>query len=241
MDNLEQENPEQNPPVESSEQTSPEAQEEERLYAGRFKTDTELEEGYKQSSQEGIRLAQEVKTLREQLSQPKQKEVIQDKLDDLSGYFDADTAKVISGYTERKIQAALNQYTEKSQAEVSFTTQVTESWDETKKIYPEAADPNSKLYQLADKILFEKGLAVRENGTVKLMTPFAYRIAVDSAWAELGRQAPEDGKLKTKKNQATALGGRGSRSAGGGKMTYDQYRAMSDDEKDAYDRQTVQV
>ena len=88
--------------TETTETSQPLGQEE-KLYAGRFKTPEELEEHYKLSSQEGIRLNQENQRLNQLMQQfqrartPAKQEAIRGKIDDvLSKHFEPDTAKVLS-------------------------------------------------------------------------------------------------------------------------------------------------
>lgn len=216
----------------------------ERLYAGRFKTPEELENAYKNSSTEGQRLATRARQLEFELQQartPREAEKIQDKIDDLNKYFDPETAKVLGGWhrneTTRMIQEALNNWQQNNQAQSTFVSQVTEVWEETKKLYPDVADPKSKLYQRANEILLERNLAqASQDGSIQLLTPFAYRIAVEAAVAEQGRQAPDNANLQTRKNQAGLIAGRGSRTTTFGKLNEDQYMALSDEQRDAYDR-----
>lgn len=226
--------------VATEQATQPTQPQEEKVYAGRFKTPEELEEAYRYSSQEGIRLAQELNRLKQQLQQaqtPKQVEAIQDKIDDLTQYFDPETAKVLTGYFKGMLQKELQNFQQQSKSQSEFVSQVNEIWEETKKLYPEASDPKSKLYQRANEILFERNLAeMGTDGTVKLLTPFAYRIAVEAASMELSRQAPENAQLQIKKGQATAVQGKGSKATPTGKLTYEQYQALSDEQKDAYDQ-----
>ena len=137
------------------------------------------------------------------------------------------------------IQEALENYVQTSRSQSEFQTQVNQSWEETKKLYPDVANPQSKLYVRANEILFERGLAKVDDGSgqVQLLTPFAYRIAVEAASAELSRQAPQEAQAQTRKSQAGAVQGRASNFSPKGKLTYDQYSRLSDEEKDAYDRQ----
>lgn len=223
-------------------QTPPEG--EEKLYAGRFKTPEELEESYKHSSQEGIRLAQENKRLQTELQQaqtPKEVAEIKEEIVDLNKHFDADTAKVISEYVDGKIKAGissgLNNFKAESEGQTAFSKQVTEVWDETKKLYPEAADSKSNLYLRANEILFERGLAQTDaSGQLRLLTPFAYRIAVEAASAELSRQVPGNDVLKGKKGRAGAIQGKAGGGTPQGKLSYEQYEKLSDEQKDAYDK-----
>ena len=215
---------------------------EEKLYAGKYKTPEELETAYQSSNSEATRMAQEIKRLNTLIQKvpPKQKEAIQDKIDDLSKYFDPDTAKILTNYTNDKISEAISKERESWKSGTDFVSEVTKVWEETKKLYPEAANPQSKLYLRANEILFERGLAeMSESGQVQLLTPFAYRIAVEAADAELGRQAPANADTKDKKNRATIVAGKGSKIRTGGKLSYAEYSKLSDDDKDAYDKSTT--
>ncbi len=212
---------------------------EEKLYAGRFKTPEELEEHYKLSSTEGQRLAAEVKRLQSLVkgasAQPMQPHNKQGGYD---GFFDNDTDKAL----EWKIQNLLTSYAQSQKSEESYRKQVAESWEDTKKEYPDLANQQSELFQLADKILFERGLATKDEatGVLTLATPFAYRIAVDAAYAQLSKQAPAKQALAAKKGQATAISGRSTSGyVPTGRLTDDQYGKLSEDEKDAYDKWTT--
>jgi len=240
VENTEGLNPEGQQPqgTEVTPQVTP--QEEETLYAGRFKTPEELEDAYKASSQEGIRLAGEVKRLMTQSQQaqtPAKKEEVQDKIVDLTQHFDPETAKILQNYFGQLLQTKLDGFQKTTAEQNSFQSQVTESWEETKKDYPDAANPQSKLYIRANEILMERGLALQNpDGTVQLLTPFAYRMAVEAAVAESNRQAPANAQTRTNKSKAGAIQGRGSKTAVQGKLSYDQYNALTDEQKDAYDK-----
>lgn len=214
--------------------TTPEP--EEKLYAGRFKTPEELEEHYKLSSQEGIRLASEVKRLTGMVQSaltPGEKKEVQEKVTDLTKHFDAETARVLSSYFGNLVEQRFAKSSQETKEQGDFQTQVSESWEETKKLYPEAANPKSKLYIRANEILFERKLATQAtDGTVQLLTPFAYRIAVEAASLELSRQTPAGAKKKV-----GAIQGPGSKATIQGKLTYEQYMALpSDEARDAYDK-----
>ena len=214
----------------------------EKLYAGKYKTPEELESAYASSNSEATRMAQEIKRLNtlQQKAPPVQKEAIQDKIDDLSKYFDPETAKILTNYTNDRIANAITKERQSWKGETDFTSEVTKVWEETKKLYPEAANPQSKLYLRANEILFERGLAeIAENGTVQLLTPFAYRIAVEAASAELGRQAPVNAEVKDKKGRAVQIAGKGSKVRTTGKLSYAEYSKLDDDAKDAYDKSTT--
>lgn len=212
---------------------------EEKLYAGRFKTPEELEEAYKLSSNEGIRLAGEVKRLTTEFQQaqtPVEKEEVRDKINDLSQHFDEDTAKILENYVNNRLETKIAEMGQSNKAQSEFESEVSENWEETKKLYPDVANPQSKLYLRANEIMFERKLAELEaDGTVKLLTPFAYRIAVEAADSELSRQATEAAPNQTKKSQAGIVQGKGSKTVSQGKLTYEEYNKLSDDEKDAYD------
>lgn len=226
-------------------------QEQERLYAGRFKTPEELEEHYKYSSNEGIRLAQEVKRLNAELQQartPKEQQVVQDKIDELYQYFEPETAKILSNYVGKQaktqaqniVRQILSERDNQERARSEFSRAVSENWEETKQLYPEVANPQSKLYQRANEILFERKLAeVANDGTVRLLSPFAYRMAVEAASVELGRQANQTAETQEKKNRAINVQGKTTRNSSSGRLTYEQYLKLSDEEKDAYDQQNI--
>ena len=216
---------------------------EEKLYAGKYKTPEELETAYTNSNKEATRMAQELKRLNTQLQQastPLKKEAIQDKIDDLTKHFDPETARILTGYFDNRIKTMIESSQETSRVQGEFQKSVSDVWEETKKLFPDVANSNSKLYVRANEILFERGLAeIDANGTTRLLSPFAYRMATEAAATELGRQSSEDAGVKVKKGQANMIQGRGSKSFGGGKLTYDQYQKLSDDEKDAYDKSTT--
>lgn len=215
--------------------------EEEKLLAGRFKTPEELETAYKESSTEGQRLAGEVKRLTQMVQSaltPTEKKEVADKVTDLTKHFDTETARVLSSYFGNLVEQRFAKSSQETQAQSEFKTQVSENWEETKKLYPEAANPKSKLYVRANEILFERGLAAQDtDGTVRLLTPFAYRIAVEAASLELSRQTSPSAN----KGKVGAIAGRGSKSVGQGKLTYEQYQALpSDEARDAYDKSQTQ-
>ena len=217
---------------------------EEKLFAGRFKTPEELETGYKESSQEGIRLAQEVRRLSTELQQaktPAKREEIRDKIDDLSKHFEPETAKILTNFVSGKIKegisTALRNFQQETNSQSEFQTEVSKIWEETQKLYPEVTNQKSKLYIRANEILFERKLAESDaTGKLVLLTPFAYRIAVEAASEELSRQAPEDAETQSGKRKANAVAGKGSAAMGKGKLTYEQYMKLPDEERDAYDK-----
>ena len=216
---------------------------EEKLYAGKYKTPEELEEAYTNSNREATRMAQELKrlnTLLQQASTPEKKEAIEEKIDDLTKHFDPETARILQGYFGNLVKSELEKLQETTRTQGEFQKQVTDVWDETKKLFPDVANPNSKLYVRANEILFERGLAeVDATGKIRLLSPFAYRMATEAAYSELGMKASEDAGVKAKKGQAGMVQGKGSKGFGGGKLTYEQYQKLSDEEKDTYDKSTT--
>jgi len=219
---------------------TPEAEKEERLYAGKYKTPEELEGAYESSNREATRMAQEIKrltTLSQQTLTPEKKEAIQDEINDLTKYFDPDTAKILTGYIDNKLKTSIGGFQEQSRVQGEFQKEVSDVWGETVKVYPDAANKDSKLYVRANEILFERKLAeIDGENNIRLLTPFAYRIAVEAAYQELGRQSSEIAATNVKKNQANKIQGKGSKAQGGGKLTYEQYQKLSDEAKDAYDK-----
>jgi len=235
---LTQEGQEQETQTEANEVNQPEGNEG-KLYAGVFKTPEELEQGYVNSNREATRMAQEIRRLVQQASTPKEKEAVAEEITDLTKHFDPETAKILSGYVKNMLKTEFSSFQESSKKQTEFQSQVSDVWEETKKEFPDAANPQSKLYSRANEILYERGLAEQTpDGGVKLLTPFAYRIAVEAASVELGKQASENAGTNAKKGQAGAIQGKGSKTSSG-KLTYDQYNKLSDDEKDAYDKQTT--
>lgn len=214
--------------------------EEEKLYAGRFKTPEELEDAYKHSSTEGQRLSGEVKRLTQMVQSaltPGEKKEAEEKVTDLTKHFDPETARVLSNYFGNLVEQRFAKSSQETKEQGDFQTQVSTVWEETKKLFPEAANPKSKTYIRANKILFERGLAtLGADGTVRLLTPFAYRIAVEAASVELSRQTLPSGK----KGKVGAIQGPGSKPTIQGKLTYEQYMALpSDEARDAYDKSQV--
>ena len=217
--------------------------EEPRLFAGRYKTPEELEEGYKQSSNEGKRLFQEVQRLNaivqsfQKQGTPQQGQP-QGKQGGYDGFFDVDTLAALKWL----INGHLTEYSQARESESEFQRQVSAVWEETKKEYPDLNDQNSELFQLADKILFERGLASRnDKGQLILITPYAYRIAVDTAYAQLSKQTPTRTAQAVKKGQATAVSGRATSGyVPTGRLTDEQYNKLTDEQKDAYDAWCVQ-
>jgi len=215
---------------------------EEKLYAGVYKTPEELEQGYINSNREATRMAQEIKRLSTlaQQAPPKEKEKIEEKITDLTKHFDPDTAKILSGYFKNLLKTEFDGFQENSRVQGEFQKQVTDVWAETEKLFPDVKNQQSKLYVRANDILFERQLAeITPSGEVKLLTPFAYRIAVEAAYTELGRQASENAAAPGKKGRAGMIQGKGSKGFGGGKLSFEQYQKLSDDDKDAYDKSTT--
>ena len=211
--------------------------EEEKLYAGKYKTPEELEAGYENSNREATRMAQEIKRLTGMVQSaltPGEKKEVEEKVTDLTKHFDPETARVLSNYFGNLVEQRLAKSSQETREQSDFQTQVSTVWEETKKLFPEAANPKSKLYIRANEILFERNLATQAaDGTVQLLTPFAYRIAVEAASVELSRQTSVSGK----KGKVGAIQGPGSKVTTQGKLTYEQYMALpSDEARDAYDK-----
>jgi len=213
------------------------------LYAGRTSDPKELERLYGESSNEGKRLAAEVKRLQEivQSIQGQNRATPVQPSPNKGGYedfFDKETDAAIKWY----IRNHLNEFAQSQKSESAYQKQVADCWAETLKEYPDLNNQQSELFQLADKILFERGLATRDDsGVLILATPYAYRIAVDAAYAQLSKQAPNKQAIVAKKGQATSVSGRAT---GGytptGVLTEETYNKLSDEQKDAYDAWTVQ-
>ncbi len=210
---------------------------EEKLYAGKYKTQEELETGYINSNAEATRMAQEIVRLKQMVQSsltPGEALEAKDKIVKLENHFDEGTSKVLNQYFEQLMKTKLAENTQVAQTETAFATQVSNSWQETLKLYPEAADPKGKLYVRANEIMFERELAQVDpaDGKVVLSTPFAYRMAVEAASLELGKQATPS----VNKPRINAIQGPGGKPAVQGKLTYEQYMALpSDEERDAYD------
>ena len=224
------------PPMGTEEPVTPPV-EEEKLLAGKYKTVEELESGYANSNQEATRMAQEIKRLTGMVQSaltPGEKKEVADKVTDLTKHFDGETSRVLDSYFNGLMEQRLAKSSQETKEQGDFQTQVSESWEETKKLFPEAANPKSKLYIRANEILFERNLATQAaDGTVQLLTPFAYRSAVEAASLELSRQTSPSGN----KGRVGAIAGRGSKTTTQGKLTYEQYMALpSDEARDTYDK-----
>jgi hypothetical protein len=211
--------------------------EDEKLYAGKYKTVEELESGYANSNQEATRMAQEIKRLTGMVQSaltPGEKKEVEEKVTDLNKHFDSETARVLSSYFGNLVEQRFAKSSQETKEQSDFQSQVSTVWEETKKLFPEVANPKSKLYIRANEILFERNLAAQAtDGTVQLLTPFAYRIAVEAASVELSRQTSPSGN----KGRVSAIQGKSSKSVGQGKLTYEQYMALpSDEARDAYDK-----
>jgi len=208
-----------------------------KLYAGRYKTPEELEEGYKNSSTEGKRLFAEVQRLTQLVKGTGAQPASQPKGKGYEDFFDKDTAEAIKWY----IQNHITQFAQSQSSEVEYQRQVDGIWKDTVKECPDLNNQESELFQLADKILFERGLgAWNAKGKMELATPWAYKIAVDAAYAQLSKQAPAKLAAATRKGQATAISGRSTSGyVPTGRLTDDQYSKLSEDEKDAYDKWTT--
>ena len=211
--------------------------EEEKLLAGKYKTVEELEAGYSSSNSEATRMAQEINRLKQMVQSsltPGEKQEVKEKVIDLDKHFDPETSRVLNSYFSQLVDKRVTDTAQATKEQSDFQTQVTSNWQETLKAYPEAADTKGKLYLRANEILFERGLAsVDQAGKVVLVTPFAYRMAVEAASLELSKQATPSAN-KTKIN---AIAGKGGKSAPQGKLTYESYMALpSDEERDAYDQ-----
>lgn len=210
---------------------------EEKLYAGKYKTVEEMESGYLNSNSEATKMAQEINRLKQMVQSsltPGEEQEVKDKIIKLENHFDGETSKVLTQYFNQLMQSKLAENAQTTQTETAFATQVSDSWQETLKLYPEAADPKGKLYIRANEIMFERGLAEVDptDGKVVLLTPFAYRMAVEAASLELGKQTP----VNPNKPRVGAIAGRAGAPAAQGKLSYEQYMALpSDEDRDAYD------
>ncbi len=209
------------------------AVEEPRLLAGKYKTPEELEEAYANSNREATRMAQVLKQLTAQLTGKPTVQPDGPAKTGFEGFFDKETGDALKWL----IQNHLAEFATSQKSHESYTRQVSEIWAQTQKDFPDVTDSESELFKLADKILFERGLAERnDKGELVLATPYAYRIAVEAASTILAQQAPQKLAVGLKKTQATAVSGRATGFTPQGKLTPEQYDKLSDEDKDKYDQ-----
>ncbi len=214
--------------------------EEPKLYAGKYKTPEELEEAYSNSNKEATRMAQEIKRLSgiaQTAGRPSVKpEVSNPEKSGFAGFFDKDTEAAINWLFQNHI----TDFATSQKSQSAYVNQVSEIWDQTKKEYPDLNNPESELFRLADRLLFERGLAERkENGDIALVTPYAYRIAVEAASTILSKELPAKQAMNVKKNQATAVSGRATGFTPQGKLSLEAYNKLSEEDKDKYDQWSV--
>ena len=161
----------------------------------------------------------------------------------LEGY-DPDFRKSLKVYTQRQIDAALNRYNESntfmSKYNEGVTTARASAISEFGGEFELSKDgknfnPNSPLYKLADKILVKDYAEFNADGTFKKYTrPDAEYKAVAEAYAIIQKQSKQD--LNAGKQKLGAIQGKGSVGTGGKKsLSFDEYNALSDEDKDAYD------
>lgn len=203
-----------------------------RLFAGKYKTQEELEEAYINSNREATRMAQVLKQLTAQLTgKPAVKTDGSVKVG-YEEFFDKETGDALKWL----IQNHLAEFATSQKSHDSYVRQVGEIWAQTQKDFPDVANSESELFKLADRILFERGLAERnEKGELILATPYAYRIAVEAASTILAQQAPQKQAVGLRKTQATAISGRATGFTPQGKLTPEAYGKLSDEDKDKYD------
>lgn len=163
--------------------------------------------------------------------------------------YDPDFVKRITGWTQKQIDSAIKKYREES---VSMQKYNSEMLDNRNKAIAEFGsefefakygkmNPNSPLYQMADQILQNKYVTFNPDGSFqKYNNPEAEYLAVVEAYAVLSRKAKTQQPDTNNKGKLGAIQGKGSKSSGIKKqLSKDEYFALSDEERDAYDLQQI--
>lgn len=218
------------------------AEETSRLYAGKYKTPEEIEQGYIESNKEATRMAQEIKRLTRILQTNQAERTPANSVTpntaktNFEGFFEKDTEAALKWL----VQNHITDFATSQKSQTTYVGQVSAIWEQTKKEYPDLNNPESELFKLADKLLFERGLAERhENGDIALVTPYAYRIAVEAASAILSREVPAKQAVSMKKNQAISVSGRATGFIPQGRLSPEAYNKLSEDDKDKYDQWSI--
>ena len=156
--------------------------------------------------------------------------------------YDPEFVKTLEGYTKSQISSAIKKFSEESVSTQKYNSDTLDSRNRALEEFGSEYDFNkdgkmnaeSPLYKMADGILNKKYVELNADGSFhKYSNVDAEYLATAEAFALLTKRGnsenPEKGKLK-------AINGPGSRAGGVKKsLSYEEYRALSDDEKDTYD------
>lgn len=157
--------------------------------------------------------------------------------------YDADFVKAIEGHTAKQIDIAIKKLNADSVSKQKYDSDTLDSRDRAIKEFGSEFDfskdgkmnPESPLYKMAEKILTRKYVELNADGSFhKYSNVDAEYLATAEAFALLSKRkedAPDKGKLN-------AIQGKGSIAAGvKKKLSPEEYRLLSDTDKDAYDLQ----
>jgi len=102
-------------------------------------------------------------------------------------------------------------------------------------------NPESPLYKMADSILCEKYCQFNPDGSLNgYTTPDAEYLATVEAYAILARKSKQT--PDTNKGKFGAIQGKGSKATGVKRqLSYEEYNKLSNEQKDAYDAQQLEV
>jgi len=160
--------------------------------------------------------------------------------------YDPDFRKEIVNYTQKEIKAGIDNYRQNSAATTKYNSSVeasrSKALSEFGSDFELAKDgkfnTESPLYKIANEILANEYAEFNPDGSFnKYTTPDAEYIATVRAYGVISKQA---NKPAPNTQPLTAMQGAGSK-AGGVKrgLSYAEYDALSEDDKNAYDLQQM--
>jgi hypothetical protein len=183
------------------------------------------------------------KTWKPKTQQSQQTQPTEDDVEKLLEGYDPDFRKNIGVYTQKQIEKALNRYNENNTFMSNYNNGVTSSraraiqdfGDEYELVKDGAFNQNSPLYKIADGILQKDYAEFNADGTFKRYTrPDAEYKSIAEAYALIQKKSKADPNFG--KQKLGAIQGKGTTSGGiKGKMSWEEYEKLSDEQKDAYD------
>lgn len=232
-------------------------QQEEKLLAGKYKNAEELEKAYKEQESGYDKLKNEINDMRSQLQQFQQMQQGEpfkkkEPEEDYSQYFDKDSLEIIKKISQEEAQKASREGLSGYEKMNKFQQGLIGGWQKAQSEFGSDYDfvvngkpnPESELYKRAEEILGRKYTQKFPNGEVIFTTPDAHYLSVVEAYAQLAREGKSRKSSETsqdKRKRLSNLSGKGGQPSGKGKLTQEQYLALSDAEKDAYDRQGIET
>lgn len=169
----------------------------------------------------------------------------QDDVEKILEGYDPDFRKSLGGYVSKQIQSALSEFqrtqasmTEYNSSMIAARSKAVEEFgDEFEFAKNGKMNPDSALYKLSNEILTAKYAQFNPDGTFfRYNNPEAEYLSTVEAYAILAKRSKQN--PQPDKSKLNAIQGKGSKQTGvKGKLSYDEYSKLTDEQKDAYDLQ----